>query len=247
MKTIGLIGAGHIGSQIARLAVAAAMTSSSATRAGRDARRLVAELGPKARAATACEAAEAGDIVVVTIPLKNYRSVPVEPLAGKIVIDTNNYYPQRDGHIPELDNESTTTAELLQAHLPKSKVVKAFNHIYAAQFTTDGPPAGTKNRRALVIAGDDPAAKATVTRLLDQFGFDTVDAGPLSELAYPARHARLRAAPHCGRITQGSRCGHALRRASLIVSAGRERECARTGHRWTSAGPRAPMARTVSE
>ena len=76
------------------------------------------------------------------MPLKNYRDVPVEPLAGKIVIDTNNYYPQRDGHIPELDNESTTTAELLQAHLPTSKVVKAFNHIYAAQLTTDGQPAG---------------------------------------------------------------------------------------------------------
>jgi predicted dinucleotide-binding enzyme len=97
------------------------------------------------------------------------------------VIDTNNYYPQRDGQFPELDNESTTTSELLQAHLPTSKVVKAFNHIYAAELTTDGQPAGTPNRRALAIAGDDAAAKATVARLLDQFGFDTVDAGPLKE------------------------------------------------------------------
>ena len=88
---------------------------------------------------------------------------------------------RRDGHIPELEHESTTTSELLQTHLPTSKVVKAFNHIYAAALTTDGQPAGTKNRRALVIAGDDPGAKATVTRLLDQFGFDTVDAGPLRE------------------------------------------------------------------
>jgi predicted dinucleotide-binding enzyme len=142
---------------------------------------LVAELGPNARAATPVEAAQSGDIVVVTIPLKDYRKVPVEPLAGKIVIDTNNYYPERDGRIPELDNESTTTSELLQAHLPNSKVVKAFNHIYAAALTTDGQPAGTKNRRGLVIAGDDRAAKATVTHLLDQFGFDTVDAGPLKE------------------------------------------------------------------
>ena len=142
---------------------------------------LIAELGPKARAATAVDAAKAGDLVVVTVPLKNYRAVPVEPLAGKVVIDTNNYYPQRDGHIPELDNESTTTSELLQAHLPTSKVVKAFNHIYAAQLTTDGRPAGSKNRRALVIAGDDAGAKALVTRLLDEFGFDTVDAGPLKE------------------------------------------------------------------
>ncbi len=182
MKTIGLIGAGHIGSQVARLAVAngyAVVISNS--RGPETLAELVAELGPNARAATVVDAARAGDIVVVSVPLKNYRQVPVEPLAGKVVIDTNNYYPQRDGHIPELDNESTTTSELLQAHLPASKVVKGFNHIYAAQLTTDGRPPGTPNRRALVIAGDDAEAKATVTALLDRFGFDTVDAGPLRE------------------------------------------------------------------
>ena len=182
MTTIGLIGAGHIGSQLARLAVRngynVVISNSRGTETLSD---LISELGPAARAAPVLEAAQAGDIVVVTIPLKNYRTVPVKPLEGKIVIDTNNYYPERDGHIPELDNESTTTAELLQAHLPASKVVKAFNHIYAAQLTTDGKPPGTKDRRALVIAGDDPEAKATVARLLDRFGFDTVDAGPLRE------------------------------------------------------------------
>ena len=182
MTTIGLIGAGHIGSQLARLAVAHGYNVViSNSRGPETLLELVAALGPNARAATADEAATAGDIVVVTVPLKNYRSVPVEPLRGKIVIDTNNYYPQRDGNIPELDNESTTTAELLQAHLPTSKVVKAFNHIYAAELTTHGQPPGSKNRRALVIAGDDPAAKATVTGLIDQFGFDVVDAGPLKE------------------------------------------------------------------
>jgi len=182
MTTIGLIGAGHIGSQIARLAVANGYdVVISNSRGPETLSDLVGELGSKARAVTVVEAARAGDIVVVTIPLKNYRTVPVEPLAGKIVIDTNNYYPQRDGHIPELDNESTTTAELLQQHLPASKIVKAFNHIYAAELTTHGQPAGTKNRRGLVIAGDDQDAKATVTKLLDQFGFDTVDAGPLKE------------------------------------------------------------------
>ena len=182
MTTIGLIGAGHIGAQVARLAIAAGHNVVLSNSRGPDTlSALVKELGPKARAATPAVAAQAGDIVVVTVPLKNYRSVPVEPLAGKIVIDTNNYYPERDRQIPELDNESTTTAELLQAHLRKSKVVKAFNHIYAAQLTTDGRPAGTPNRRALVIAGDDASAKLTVTRLLDSFGFDTVDAGPLAE------------------------------------------------------------------
>src|SRR3954454_12460469 len=182
VSTIGLIGAGHIGSQLARLAVRSGYNVVISNSRGPDTlAELVAELGPNARAGTPVDAAKAGDIVVVTVPLKNYRSVPVEPLAGKVVIDTNNYYPQRDGRIAELENESTTTAELLQAHLPASKVVKAFNHIYAAQLTTEGRPAGTPNRRALVIAGDDAAAKATVTRLLDEFGFDTVDAGPLRE------------------------------------------------------------------
>ena len=182
MTTIGIIGAGRIGSQIAQLAVANDYNVVISNSRGPETLSvLVAELGPKARAATAVEAAKTGDIVVVTVPLKNYRKVPVEPLGGKIVIDTDNYYPERDGHIPELDNESTTTSELLQAHLPTSKVVKAFNHIYAADLTTHGQPAGAKNRRALVIAGDDKNAKARVTHLLDQFGFDTVDAGPLRE------------------------------------------------------------------
>jgi 8-hydroxy-5-deazaflavin:NADPH oxidoreductase len=182
MKTIGIIGAGNIGGQVARLAVAHGYkVVISNSRGPETLAGLIAELGESARAATPEEAARAGDMVVVSVPLRNYRSIPVEPLAGKIVIDTNNYYPQRDGRIPELDNESTTTAELLQAHLPASKVVKAFNHIYAAQLTTDGRPAGTADRRALVIAGDDQEAKAAVTKLLDDFGFDTVDAGPLAE------------------------------------------------------------------
>ena len=182
MTTIGLIGAGRIGSQVARLAVAHGYSVViSNSRDPETLAALVNELGPRARAATSVEAAQDGEIVVVTIPLKNIRSVPVEPLAGKVVIDTNNYYPQRDGRIPELDNESTTTSELLQAHLPKSKVVKAFNHIYAAELTTHGQPAGAPNRRALVIAGDDPSAKGMVTEMLDAFGFDTVNAGPLKE------------------------------------------------------------------
>lgn len=182
MATIGLIGAGHIGSQVARLAVASGYdVVISNSRGPETLSDLVKELGPKARAGTPADAARAGDIVVVTVPLKNYKAVPVEPLAGKVVIDTNNYYPQRDGHIPELDNESTTTSELLQAHLPDSRVVKAFNHIYAAELTTHGQPAGTPNRRALVIAGNDPEAKRLVSHLLDQFGFDTVDAGRLAE------------------------------------------------------------------
>ena len=182
MKTLGLIGAGHIGSQLARLAVKNGYdVVVSNSRGPQTLADLVHELGPHARAATPEAAATAGDIVVVTIPLKNLRDVPVAPLSGKIVIDTLNYYPQRDGHIADLDNEKTTTSELVQAHLPASKVVKAFNHIYAAELTTHGQPSGSPDRRALALAGNDARAKTEVAALLDQFGFDTVDVGPLSE------------------------------------------------------------------
>jgi predicted dinucleotide-binding enzyme len=181
-KRIGLIGAGRIGSQLARLAVRHGHdVVLSNSRGPETLQELARELGSHARAGTPAEAAEAGEIVVVTIPLKSIGSVPVVPLAGKIVIDTNNYYPQRDGHIPELDREETTTSELLQRHLPSSKVVKAFNHIYAAALTTDGQPSGSPNRRALAIAGNDADAKRVVAQLIDQFGYDVVDIGPLAE------------------------------------------------------------------
>ncbi len=182
MTTVGLIGSGHIGGTVARLALAAGYdVVLSNSRGPETLQDLVDELGPGARAATPAEAAAAGDLVVVSIPLRAYRSVPVEPLAGKVVIDTNNYYPQRDGQIPELDNESTTTAELLQRHLPGSYVVKAFNNIYFNHLLSLARPAGAADRSALPIAGDEPAAKATVTAFLDSLGYDAVDAGPLAE------------------------------------------------------------------
>ena len=182
VTTIGFIGSGHIGSQLARLAVQhgydVVMSNSRgpASLAG-----LVQELGPQARAATGEEAAAAGDIVVVTIPLHAIDSVPVAPLAGKVVIDTNNYYPQRDGQIAELDDESTTVSELLAARLPDSHVVKAFNHILFSDLTVDGTAPGTPGRRALVVAGDDAAARRTVADLIDQLGFDAVELDQLSE------------------------------------------------------------------
>ena len=142
---------------------------------------LVAELGPKARAATPAEAAAAGDFAVVTVPLKNYKDIPVEPLAGKVVIDTNNYYWERDGRIAALDNGEATTSGLLQEHLSDSKVAKGFNHIMASQITTDGTPSGTENRRALATASDYPEAAELVTRLYDEFGFDTVNIGLLDD------------------------------------------------------------------
>ena len=182
MTTFGIIGAGHIGGQVARAAIGQGYDVVIANSRGPETLTdLVAELGPKARAATAAEAAAAADIAVVTVPLRAYRDVPVEPLAGKIVLDTNNYYWERDGHIDALDRGEATTSGLLQEHLPTSKVVKAFNHIGAPDITTDGAPAGTPNRRALATAGDDPEAVAFVTDFYDRLGFDTVNVGPLSE------------------------------------------------------------------
>jgi len=182
MTTIGFIGSGHIGSQLARLAVAhgydVVMSNSRGPETLSD---LVAELGPHARAATPAEAAAAADLAVVTTPLAAIDSIPVEPLAGKVVIDTNNYYPVRDGQIAQLDDESTTVSELLQRHLPTSKVVKAFNHIQAAALTTEGQSAGAPDRRALAVVGDDREAVATVAKLIDSFGFDAVELSPLSE------------------------------------------------------------------
>jgi predicted dinucleotide-binding enzyme len=182
MTTIGIIGAGHIGSQVARAAIASGYdVVISNSRGPETLADLVAELGPKARAATATEAAEAGDFAVVTVPLKAYRDVPVAPLAGKIVIDTNNYYFERDGRIESLDKGEATVSGLLQEHLPTSRVVKGFNHIKSVDITTDGNPAGTPNRRALATASDSADAIALITRFYDELGFDTVSAGPLSE------------------------------------------------------------------
>ncbi len=182
MTTYGIIGAGNIGSQVARAVIAHGHdVVISNSRGPETLADLVADLGPKARAATAAEAGEAGDVVVVTVPLKNLDQVPVEPLAGKTVIDTNNYYFERDGHIPALDEGTDTTAEMLQRHLPTSRVVKGFNHIEAKDITTDVAPAGTPDRRALATSSDSPEAVALVTDLYDELGFDTVDVSPLSE------------------------------------------------------------------
>jgi predicted dinucleotide-binding enzyme len=188
MTTFGIIGAGHIGSALTQVFTDAGHDVVLANSRGPESlTELVGQLAGRetargsVRAATAIEAAEAAEIAVVTIPLRNYQAVPVEPLAGKVVIDTNNYYPQRDGQIAEIDEGRATSAELLQRHLPRSSVVKAFNHIQAAQIVSARSAPGTAHRRALAIAGDDAAAKQQVAALIDDLGFDVVDVGPLAD------------------------------------------------------------------
>ena len=182
MTTVGFIGSGRIGSTVARLSVAAGhpvMMSNS--RGPATLQDLVGELGPLALAGTGEEAAAAGDIVVVTIPLKAYRSVPAGPLAGRVVIDTTNYYPQRDGQIADLDSGLATSSELLQQHLPASRVVKAFNNIFYRHLLSLARPAGAADRTFLPIAGDDQQARSAVTAFLDSIGYGAIDAGPLAE------------------------------------------------------------------
>lgn len=115
------------------------------------------------------------------MPLSGIDQLPVEPLAGKVVIATTNYNTQRDGHIAVLDAGTATVAGMIQEYLPRSRVVRAFSHISAAEVTTDGEPEGTPNRRALAVAGDDADAKRMVADLYNQVGFDTVDIGGLDE------------------------------------------------------------------
>ena len=177
---IGIIGAGFIGRALATLAVRSGhevMISNS---------RHPRTLGSTAVAigcgiGTAQDAAAFGDVVFIAIPLLAYQEIPAPPLAGKIVVDANNYYPQRDGVIEALDRHETTTSEMLAQHLAGAKVVKAFNAILQGDLEKDGRAAGAPDRRALPIAGDDTQAKQVVTGLIDAFGFDVVDAGPLSE------------------------------------------------------------------
>jgi len=179
---IGIIGAGHIDGTLAKLFVEAGHEVAIGNSRGPETLAgLVEELGGRAQATTAAEAEQFGDVVVVSVPFGRYRELPTDAVAGKVVIDTNNYYPQRDGDFEELDSERTTSSELLQAHLPGARVVKAFNAIQWMRLRDDGRPAGDPERLGIPISGDDEEAKRTVAELIDQIGFDAVDAGTLAE------------------------------------------------------------------
>lgn len=182
MTTIGIIGSGHVGSNLAKAAVASGYDVVISNSTGPESLTdLVRDLGPRASAAKPEQAAAAASFAIVAIPITTVGAVPVEPLAGKVVLATINYFPQRDGHIAEIDNGTMTVPGVLQAHLAASKVVRAFSMIDAADMSGDGHPRGDPKRRALALAGDDADARELVADLYDQFGFDTVDLGPLSE------------------------------------------------------------------
>jgi 8-hydroxy-5-deazaflavin:NADPH oxidoreductase len=167
---------------VARLAVGAGHdVVLSNSRGPETLRDLVAELGPRAQAATWADAAAAGDIVVVSTPVKAYVKLSGAPVAGKAVPDTGNYYPARDGQIPELDHGTLFDSEYLRQELPGAEVVKVFNNIFFKHLLNLARPAGAADRSYLPIAGDSAAAKAAITSFLDSIGYGTVDAGSLAD------------------------------------------------------------------
>lgn len=180
---IGIIGAGNIGGTAARLFIDAnhevAISNSRGPETLRDP---VASLGPKARAVTPSEAARFGEIVLLAIPLKDYTTLPAGELRGKIVVDAMNYYPERDGHYPRLDSGETTSSEMVAAHLPGARVVKAFNTIWSEHLKSKGnKTVPADQRRAIFLAGDDVEAKGIVSKLIEDIGFGPYDLGTLHD------------------------------------------------------------------
>jgi predicted dinucleotide-binding enzyme len=181
MTTIGIIGAGEVGREIARAAIANGYDIVIANSRGpHTLHHVIDYLGPAARAADAAEAA-AADFAVVAFPYRPVDDLPVQELAGKVVLDTNNYMAWRDGHYPVVDAGERTVHELRQEQLPTSKLAKAFTHVQAPSLIRFGRPAGAPDRMALAVSSDHPEAVALVTCFYDQLGFDTVDNSPLSE------------------------------------------------------------------
>ena len=182
MVKVGIIGSGNIGSTVARLALAAGHeVVLSNSRCPDSLRALAAELGDRARAATAEEAAREGDLVLISVPIKAYPSLSGLPVAGKFVMDTGNYYLQRDGQIPQLESKTLTDTEYLLSYLPGCEITKVFNNIFFKHLRNLARPPGDPERSELPIAGDSSNAKAVVTEVLDSIGYDVVDSGALAE------------------------------------------------------------------
>ncbi|MFE2204534.1 NADPH-dependent F420 reductase [Streptomyces rubiginosohelvolus] len=179
--TIGIIGSGLVGGSVARLAVDAGYhVVLSNSRGLESMTELVSDLGPLARAATVDEAIVAGDIIALPVPLAIFDALPADRLAGKVVLDQTNYYPEFWRHA-ELDAGQLTSSELVQRHLKDSLVVKGLHNLDWNHMYSNARPKGDAGRTTLPIAGDDDAAKKAVTQFLEAVGYDVVDAGSLAQ------------------------------------------------------------------
>lgn len=177
--TIGVLGAGRVGTAVARQAVRAGHTVKIATgKPAADIALLTEVIVPGASAVDRHELRGA-DIIVLAVPLHKYRSIDTSVLRDQVVVDTMNYWAPVDGFMDEFET-GTSTSEVIAEFLGTARVVKTLNHIGYGDLEIDSYPAGDRQRRALAVAADDPAAKALVQEFVDSLGYDAVDAGPLA-------------------------------------------------------------------
>lgn len=178
---ISILGAGRVGTAIARQALRAGYTVYIAASGDPEDVSLIVEItAPGAIAVSPAEAIARGDIIILSIPMRKYRTLDPDALAGKVVIDAMNYWVEADGRMPVMEERGRSTSEVVQDFLPSARLVKTLNHIGYHDLETDAAPAGTSGRRALAVAGNDAAARSEVMALVDRLGYDAVDAGPLA-------------------------------------------------------------------